>query len=87
MVKHDPTANFRGRVDVHLEGDRHLVLQEDGQRAAAFVPQPVADAVSLKAWKPFRYSSGVEYLSTAGSRVRTAWISQAAEAIISGSAA
>ncbi len=38
--------------------------------AAALIPQPVTDTIGLQGMKPFRYNNGVEYLSTAGSRVR-----------------
>ncbi len=47
MVEHNPAANFRCRVNIHLKRDRNLILQEDSQRAATFIPQPVTNAVGL----------------------------------------
>ncbi|MPN45816.1 hypothetical protein SDC9_193388 [bioreactor metagenome] len=38
MIEHDPTTNLRRRVNIHLERHGDLVLQEDCQRAAAFIP-------------------------------------------------
>ncbi len=54
MVEHDPAANLRCRVDIHLEAHRDLILQENRQRATAFVPQPVADTVGLQGVKTFQ---------------------------------
>ncbi|EHC98356.1 hypothetical protein LTSEURB_5580, partial [Salmonella enterica subsp. enterica serovar Urbana str. R8-2977] len=43
MVEHNPAANFRCRVNIHLKRDRNLILQEDSQRAATlyFVLAPL----------------------------------------------
>ena len=48
VVEHDPAADFRRRVDIHLEGDGDLILQENRQRTSALSPQPVADTVGLQ---------------------------------------
>ncbi|MNW09648.1 hypothetical protein D3C71_2066930 [compost metagenome] len=54
MVKHDAATNFRCRVDIDLESDGNLVLQEDRQRAAALIPQPVANTVGLQGVEAFQ---------------------------------
>ena len=38
VVEHDPAANLRRRVNINLKRHGNLVLQEDRQRAAAFIP-------------------------------------------------
>ncbi len=48
MVEHDPAADFRRRVDIHLERDGDLILQENRQRASPLSPQPVADTIGLQ---------------------------------------
>lgn len=82
VVEHDAAADGRRRVDVHAEGNGNLILQVDSQRLPPLLPQPVTDTVSLQRMEPFQVKQRRGYLSTAGSRSRTARISRAAETII-----
>ena len=38
-------------MNVYLEGNGHLILQEDRQRLTPLMPQPVTDTVGLKRMK------------------------------------
>ena len=59
MIDQNPVADAGRGMDIDGKDLRDTVLQEQGQRFALLLPEPVGDAVRLQGLKPFEVQKGL----------------------------